>query len=300
MVTVIGSSNDSVDQGIRLVQGDAARIDFGLSGADYLQLARDTRQLTVAETSEHVQDGLVDSRELESARLMRVASEVVDFALVATRLERLVYLSSLAVFGDTRGAIIETDFDRGQSFSRRSDELLAVSEKQIHRLSSAVPRAIVRIANLVGHERTGEILPSAELGRLAKFAVAAPRECEFSFADRPLHFETIERATEALVRVQPSATGVALHIIDDEPWTDRQVITWMFDRLHKSIIDVPRSTASVGQLFRAATIQSGRVRTAQAEFQRSEALKQLGHLLTRDIAGTLERLFGATAVKETF
>lgn len=299
-VAVIGAPSCIINSSIRLIQGDAARIDFGLSGADYVQLTRDVRQLTVAETSEHLHESAENLRDLESTRLLRVANEVVEFAQAASRLERLVYLSSLAVFGDARGAIFEKDFEIGQTFSRRIDEVLAVSEKQIHRLSSDIPRAIVRVPNIAGHEGSGEILSGAELGRLAKFAVAAPDVCEFSFADLPLHFETIERATEALVRVQPGAPGIAVHMIDDEPWTDRQVIKWMFDRIHKSIIDVPRGSASVGQLFRAATIQSGRVRTTRAEFQRGEAVRQLGSLLARNIERTLERLFGATVLKEEF
>ena len=200
-VVVIGKAGPRLPTDVEFVSGDCAQVDFGLSGASYRRLLDRVRRLTVAETTEHQHKSDQGFRDVEEARPIRVASEIVEFVSASTVLEGTTYLSSFAVFGDSEGTIFEKDFELGQSFSRQRDEVLAVAEKQIHRLPGHVRLGILRTANLAGWEETGEILPGAELGRLANFAVAAPDECEFAFTDLPIHFETIERTVQALIRI---------------------------------------------------------------------------------------------------
>ncbi len=277
---------------LRHVIGDCAGIDFGLSGATYRALLGEVSVVIACETTEQLPPEQQAFRDIEEARPLRVAAEVAEFVQAADSSVELVFLSSLAIFGDAEGTLFENDFNLSQSFSHQRDEVLAVAEKQIHAIDERVPRVIVRVGGLVGHESSGEILQGAELGRLAKFALAAPDECEFSFSDLPLHFETVERAAQALTRVVPASPGVVLHLIDDEPWSDRQIIGWLFERLEKNIVEVVRANATMTQLLRVATVQSGRVRTSVAQFERREAVRQLGGLLSRDAAQTLEKLFG--------
>ena len=297
-VCVVGGPGPALADGVEFIPGDCAKIDFGLSGAVYVRLCQLVTRVTVVETTEQLPPSEQGYRDLESSRPVRVAAEVAEFARAAAQLNGVVFLSSLAVFGDASGVVFEKDLDVGQSFSHQRDEVLAVAEKQIRALPVGLPCVIVRTANLVGYESSGEILIGSELGRLAKFAVAAPDDCQFTFLDQPLHFETVERTAAVLVRVVPTYPAVTLHLIDDEPWTDRQLLTWFFERLHKRITDVPRGTSAVSQLFRAATTQSGRVRTSKADFERNEAVRQVGDLLSREVGLTLENLFGRGPVKE--
>lgn len=290
-VIVVGSAGSPREPEVEHVVGDAARIDFGLSGGKYNELRRVVRRITVAESTEQHALGRLQYRDLEAARPVRVAAEVKEFAECAVQLDALVYLSSLSIFGDRKGTVLERDFLIQRSFTERREEVLAVAEKQVHEIEASIPRAIVRAGSLVGSEDTGALLIGSELARLSQFARAAPDECEFVFTDRPIHFETLERATEVLLRVRAQHPAVALHVVDDDPWTDRQVVHWLFEHVQKRAVEVQRNSSAVSQLLRATTAQPGRVRTLQAEFERAEAVRQLGSLLNRDVATTLAKLF---------
>ena len=291
VVVVVGSAAAPKEPGVEYITGDAARIDFGLSGEQYNRLRQVVTQLTVVESTEQLAQGKLQFRDLETSRPVRVAAEVSEFVACATRLQALVYLSSLSIFGDRKGSVLERDFLIQRTFTERREEVLAVAEKQIQDIAARVPTAIVRIGSLVGSENTGELLIGSELARLAQFAIAAPDECEFVFSDRPLHFETLERAADVLLRVQGQVPAVALHVVDDDPWTDRQLVNWLFEHVQKRAVEIQRNGSAVSQLLRATTAQSGRVRTSLAEFERAEAVRQLGQLLNRDVAATLSRLF---------
>jgi len=291
VVVVVCSSGVQLEPGVDCLVGDVARIDFGLSGEQYNHLRRIVRRVTVVESTEQHAQGRIHFRELETARPVRVAAEVSEFAASAQQLDSLVYLSSLSIFGEKKGTIFERDFLVQRSFAERRDEVLAVAEKQIHNIESKVPIAVVRIGGLVGSEITGELLIGSELARVAQYALAAPDECEFVFSDRPLHFETLERAAEILLRVDAQSPAVALHIVDDDPWTDRQLVQWLFEHVQKRAVEVQRGPGAVSQLLRVATAQPGRVRTLLAEFERTEAVRQFGPLLNRDVSKTLSRLF---------
>lgn len=297
VVVVVCSSSAQRESGVECLVGDAARIDFGLSGEQYNHLRRIVRKITVVEGTEQHAQGRVNFRELETARPLRIAAEVSEFVACAQQLDALVYLSSLSIFGEKKGPVLERDFWVPRSFTERRDEVLAVAEKQIHNIASKVPIAIVRIGGLVGSESSGELLIGSELARVAQFALAAPDECEFVFSDRPLHFETLERITEILLRVQAQSPAIALHIVDDDPWTDRQLVQWLFEHVQKRAVEVQRNSGTVSQLLRVASAQPGRVRTLPAEFERAEAMRQFGALLNRDVATTLTRLFHRTPLR---
>jgi hypothetical protein len=297
VVIVVGSAGSPPESGVDYVIGDAARIDFGLSGEQYNKLRQVVRRITVVESTEQHAHGRLQLRDLETSRPVRVAAEVKEFAECAAQLDALVYLSSLSIFGDRKGTVLERDFLIPRSFTERREEVLAVAEKQMHHIEAEVPTAIVRTGSLVGSEDTGALLIGSELARLAQFALAAPDECEFVFTDRPVHFETLERATDVLLRVHGQHPAVALHVVDDDPWTDRQLVLWLFEHVHKRAVEIQRNSSAVSQLLRATTAQPGRVRTSQAEFERAEAVRQLGPLLNRDVASTLSRLFRSTPLR---
>lgn len=295
-VIVVANLGSFEQEGVRVMVGDAAKIDFGLSGELYGELCRVVRRVTVVEITEHLSAAQLRYHDLESARPIRVAAEVSEFAAQSAQLESLVYLSSFAVFGEQKGLVFERDFPTRRTFSQRRDEVLAIAEKQIHRVGHVAPTAVVRIASLAGSEVSGEILIGSDLARLAQFAAAAPDECEFIFSDRPVHFETVERTVEVLIRVQPLRPLVALHLVDDDPWTDRQLVSWIFERIHKRVVEAQPGVGAMSQLLRAASTQPGRVPTAQADFERAEAVRQLGGLMNRDVNQTLLGLFGQSSM----
>ena len=145
----------------QLVEGKAGAIDFGLSGPNYLGLARTvTRVHHLYQSFEH---GLSD----REARAVNVAAtrEIIEFAKAAGALRRLVHYSSVFVSGNRSGIVLEDELNRGQSFRSPFEESLALSEAMLEHVHDTVPLTIVRSAQVIGDSRTGEVDRSPGLTR---------------------------------------------------------------------------------------------------------------------------------------
>src|SRR5690606_3727309 len=168
----------------------------------------------------------------ENSRIVRVAAEVKEFVKAGGARGGVRFLSSLLVFGGATGRVTEDDFHVGQSFRDIHEESLAVAEKLISSVKLQCPLAIVRTAPVVGDEVAGTLLSGA-VSRLIREIESAPLDKSYVFSEHPIRFDTVERVARALLKVAPKDGGTVIHLVDNSPPTDSQLIEWLSIRVHK-------------------------------------------------------------------
>jgi thioester reductase-like protein len=138
---------------LELLEGNAAAMDFGLSGSEWKTLARDVDIVHhMATTSSAVATkAIAESRNLGGAR------ELIEFVSNAKRLQCALFHSSAFVAGDRTGPVLEDELDEGQSFRTPAEETLARAEKWMRAAMGRVPIAVVRPTLIVGDGQTGRV-----------------------------------------------------------------------------------------------------------------------------------------------
>lgn len=212
------------------LEGDPRAIDWGLSGKKYLQLVREVRRIVVA-----LSPPLEEPKDLEQSALVRASAEVLEFVRAGGAPEGVTALSSLLVFGDASGLCTEEDFQVGQSLQGLLEESLAVSEKLLREARKRVPVKVVRVAPLLGDALTGEEEKQSLLRAWMRQVELAPSSLELSFEDRPLLYETVDRASAALQALLDVRESLTTHLVDNEPPTDREVLLWWAERTGRSL-----------------------------------------------------------------
>ena len=136
---------------VELVLCEVAAIDFGLAGSTYVEIARRTTRV------HHLYQTLDRSLEQRAAARVNVhgARELVEFARVAPKLERVVHYSSAFVSGDRTGVVLEDELEAGQGFRSPAEETLALAEAMLRR-APGLPLTVLRAAQVVGDSASGE------------------------------------------------------------------------------------------------------------------------------------------------
>ena len=90
---------------VKLLEGDAAAMDLGLSGAEFMELAREVNVIhhCAAITYLGVEREVAEHLNIQGTR------EVLELASEAERLERLVHWSTALVSGARRGYVLEEE-----------------------------------------------------------------------------------------------------------------------------------------------------------------------------------------------
>jgi thioester reductase-like protein len=209
---------------VRLVEGDAAAIDLGLSGTEFKTLARDITRIHHCAQVTHVGG---DRRAAERINVDGTR-EVIEFAGSCERLECLIFHSTAHVAGDRRGPVLEEELKAGQSFRSLIEETKARAEKLVRRAMDHIPIAVVRPSTIVGDSRTGEIdrFDGPYLAFL--LVVTSPPDLALPLpgrGDEPLNLVPIDwvaRAAAAIGR-DHRARGRTFHLVDAHPLTARRV-----------------------------------------------------------------------------
>src|SRR5262249_36488156 len=136
---------------VLVLEGDVAAIDMGLSGAEYMDLAR---RVTLVHHTAHVAYAGVDR---ETAERVNVGGtrEVLELARAAGGAARVVHYATRFVSGDRRGVVRESELDCGQHFRTVIEETRARAEKLVERYATRVPITTVRPSTIVGDTETG-------------------------------------------------------------------------------------------------------------------------------------------------
>jgi len=208
---------------VRELAGDPAAIDFGLSGAEYLELAASVQRVY------HFASVLEAKRRTEAAaHNIACAREVLELASMAPELRGLILLSSVTVCGTRTGLIREDELRCGQTFRRRLDESLATVEAMCERHRD-LPQIVLRPAQIVGDSETGEIdSPGYPYPWLA-FVDRGPNELVVPVPHRPeapvqiVPIDFVVRAAHFL-GTRPEAYGKRYHLVDSEPPTLKEFL----------------------------------------------------------------------------
>ncbi len=209
---------------VDVVEGSAAAIDFGLSGAEFKALAGEvTRVHHCAQVT-----SLGVDRKMAERINVGGAQEALEFARYCDRLECLVFHSTAQVSGSRSGVVREDELNAGQSFRNVVEETKARAEKLMRAAMARLPIAVVRPATLVGDSRTGAVDRFHGPYLLVLLVLTSPPDLALPLpgrGDEPLNVVPIDwvaRAAVALGR-DTRARGRTFHLVDPKPLAARRV-----------------------------------------------------------------------------
>jgi nucleoside-diphosphate-sugar epimerase len=206
------------------VDADPAALDFGLSGAEYRELARSVQRVYHFASVLDVGDKNAD----QARHNIACAREVLEFSSAVENLRGLVLLSSVAVSGGRTGVIREDELSEGQSFRGPLDESLATVELMFAR-HPELPQIVLRPTQIVGDSRTGELdqpgFPYPWLVFIDRspeeFVVPVPQRPDATVQIVPIDF--VVRAAHYL-GARSAAYGKRYHLVDPEPPTLKEFL----------------------------------------------------------------------------
>ena len=209
---------------VNLVEGDAAAMDFGLSGAELRSLTGEIDRIHhLAQVSY-----LGTDRKVAETVNIAGARELLEVARACTSLKCVVFHSSAHVSGDRTGVVLEGELEKGQEFRNVVEETFARGEKMMRAAMNKLPIAVVRPTIVVGDSQTGEVDRFDGPYFLILLIVTSPADFPIPLPGRPdaaLHLVPVDyyvRATCAIGR-DPRAAGRTFHVGDPAPLTVKRV-----------------------------------------------------------------------------
>ena len=217
---------------LAFVEGDPSSLDFGLSGAEWNELASRVRRIHHA--------AQVTAAVLDRDEAMRVnrtsTSEALELARHAPELERLVLWSSTSVSGERRGFVLEDELDVRHPVRNPVEESLRRSELMVRGAFDEVPITILRPGLVVGDSHSGEIDRREGIYLLVSMMLDAPPDRPMPMpasTDSPLSLVPIDYVVRAGLRIVDDARSVrrTFHLVDSDPLTAGRV----FELLARSV-----------------------------------------------------------------
>jgi thioester reductase-like protein len=214
------------DQRDRVVafEGDAAAIDLGLSGKEYLELASRVRH--IHHLAQVTYPGV--SRKMAEAVNIGATREIIELGRACTKLTSIVMHSSATVSGNRTGLVLEEELEARQTFRSVVEETLARSERLIRGAMADLPIVVVRPTQIVGDSRTGEVDRFDGPYLLILLIVSSPQDFPVLLptrGDAPMNLVPIDYVVQAarLIGTKPQAVGRTFHLTDPRPLTVRQM-----------------------------------------------------------------------------
>ena len=208
---------------VNLIDGDAASMDLGLSGAEFNALAAEVDRIHHMATVSYlgVDRGTAEQVNVGGTR------EILELAQACQALKCLVIHSTAQVSGNRTGLVTEDELNCGQSFRGVVEETRALAEKMVRAAMPGVPIAVLRPTTMVGDSATGEVDRFDGPYLLVLLIVTSPADFALPLpgrGDALLHLVPIDyvvRAARAIGR-DPRAPGRTFHIGDPAPLTTRR------------------------------------------------------------------------------
>lgn len=194
--------------GVEVVTGDPEKIDLGLSGERYLELAGEVSCI------HYLPGPSIESVPEEVDRLRWIARELVELARAAgDGLDKVVILSHMDVAGQHEGPFAEDDLDRGQRFQFEDQRARFVLERILRRFVDEIRLVLLRPGWVVGQSRgTCPIVRIALAGEEPN-----PRQ-----ADDPMLLTDLDRLSQivaVLDRDDAVPSGTTLHLAGEPALT---------------------------------------------------------------------------------
>ncbi|MDH5491886.1 MAG: SDR family oxidoreductase [Myxococcales bacterium] len=209
---------------IVLLEGDAAAMDLGLSGPEYVDLAARVEEVHHCAAISYL------GAERSQAEQTNIggAEEVLELAEAAAGLRQIVHWSSAQVSGARRGFVLEEELNAKAGFHNHIEESRYRAEKILREALPAAPITILRPTTIVGDSVCGEIdrlegpylLILLMLNSPVDFRMPVPGR-----GDVPLNLVPIDYVVDAGLHIasDPRSIGRTFHIVDPDPLTARRV-----------------------------------------------------------------------------
>jgi thioester reductase-like protein len=212
----------------RVLIGDAASLDLGLSGAEVMALAREVDLIHHCVAATYLG---VDPKTAERINI-GTARETLELAELAEHLERLVFWSTALVAGKRRGRVLEDELEVRGPFRNEVERTRMRAERMVREVIDSVPTTILRPSLVVGDSRTGEIDRLDGPYLLVLLMLNAPSDLRVPLAGRgsvPLNLVPIDFVVEAGLHIasQQASVGRTFHLVDPTPPTTRE----FFDKI---------------------------------------------------------------------
>ncbi len=208
----------------RLLIGDAAALDLGLSGAEIMALAEEVELIhhCVAATYLGVQKKTAERINIGTAR------ETLELAELAKNLKRLVFWSTAMVAGKRKGQVLEDELEPSGPFRNVVERTRMRAERMVREVKDTIPTTILRPSLVVGDSQTGEIDRLDGPYLLVLLMLNAPADLRVPLAGRgsvPLNLVPIDYVVEAGLHIaaQEASLGRTFHLVDPAPPTTREV-----------------------------------------------------------------------------
>ena len=203
---------------VEIVEGDIGAMDCGLTGKDYMALARSI------EVIHHCAVASSPGVHRKHAERVNVTGtgEVIELARASERLQRLVYWSTTQVSGDRHGRVYESELTRPERFRSVVEETRFRAEMLVREAMEQVPTVILRPSIVVGDSTTGEIDRLEGPYLLILVMLSTPSDLALPLpgrADARLNLVPVDYVVEAgyAISIDPRAIGRTFHLIDDDP-----------------------------------------------------------------------------------
>jgi thioester reductase-like protein len=209
---------------IQILEGDAAAMDLGLSGSEFVALAREVHVIhhCAAVTYLGVEPDVARRLNVDGTR------EVIELAENAEHLERLVHWSTALVSGARRGYVLEDDLAAPAGFRNVIEETRFAAEVIVRRAAKEIPTTILRPSIIVGDSLTGAIDRLEGPYLLVLLMLNAPLDLRMPLPGRgdvPLNLVPIDYVVDAgcAIARDRRSLGRTFHLVDPSPLTARRV-----------------------------------------------------------------------------
>lgn len=214
----LGNLTESRRGRVRLLTAEPEHMDFGLSGRDYLALAGDLRVIHHCAATRRA----TAPRKRALATNVNGARELVELALAARDLERLVIWSAASVSGARKGYVFENELRAPAGFRSAVEESLFRAERLVRETMHRIPTTILRPSLIVGDSTTGALEHLEGPYLLVQLMLSAPPDLRIPIPARPnipLHLVPIDYVVDAGLAIlrDPRSLGQTFHLVDPHP-----------------------------------------------------------------------------------
>lgn len=209
---------------VELIAGDTSDMDFGLSGRDFISLAR---RIDVVHHCSFATYAGVPRRVAERVNIGGTG-EVLELCEQSEGRSRLVLWSTAAVSGTLHGRVVEGELRAPEGFPSVAEETRFRAERMVREAMDHVPTTILRPSTIVGDSRTGEIDRMEGPYLLILLLLSSPVDLRVPLPGRGdvrLNLVPIDFVVDAGYAIANDARSVGrtFHIVDEDPPTARQV-----------------------------------------------------------------------------
>lgn len=215
---------ESAEGRVKLLEGDAAAMDLGLSGREFVALASEIDFI------HHCAAITYFGVDPDTARHLNVQGtrEVLELASEADHLERLVHWSTALVSGSRRGYVLEDELIRPERFRNAIERTRFEAEERVRRHMRQIPTTVLRPSIVVGDAISGEIDRLEGPYLLVKLLLGAPPDLRVPFPSRgeaPLNLVPVDYVVDAgyAIARDRRSLGRTFHLVDPKPRTARRV-----------------------------------------------------------------------------